>query len=122
LWKAALQEMAHHLVLTLRVCHFPPRTSKRNKVEHRLFSFITQNWHDIVVVLEDLLRDAVAGDSMAGMRWTHKSIRKRGLPVISSWNLLNHSWARTAGSREKSARLSGGLTQRHRTHQTDSAA
>jgi Rhodopirellula transposase DDE domain len=44
LWKVALQELADHLRLTLRVCHFPPGTSKWNKIEHRLFSFITQNW------------------------------------------------------------------------------
>jgi hypothetical protein len=44
LWKVALQELADHLGLLLRVCHFPPGTSKWNKIEHRLFSFITQNW------------------------------------------------------------------------------
>jgi Rhodopirellula transposase DDE domain len=44
LWKVALQELADELGLTLLVCHFPPGTSKWNKIEHRLFSFITQNW------------------------------------------------------------------------------
>jgi hypothetical protein len=44
LWKVALQQLADHVELTLRVCHFPPGTSKWNKIEHRLFSFITQNW------------------------------------------------------------------------------
>src|SRR4051794_18402704 len=44
LWKGALQDLADTLGLKLRVCHFPPGTSKWNKVEHRLFSFITQNW------------------------------------------------------------------------------
>ena len=44
LWKVALQELADDLELCLRVCHFPPGTSKWNKIEHRLFSFITQNW------------------------------------------------------------------------------
>ena len=44
LWKVALQELADQVGLTLRVCHFPPGTSKWNKIEHRLFSFITQNW------------------------------------------------------------------------------
>ncbi len=44
LWKVALQDLADHLGLILRVCHFPPGTSKWNKIEHRLFSFITQNW------------------------------------------------------------------------------
>ena len=44
LWKVALQELADRIGLTLRVCHFPPGTSKWNKIEHRLFSFITKNW------------------------------------------------------------------------------
>jgi transposase len=44
LWKVALQELANDLGLSLRVCHFPPGTSKWNKIEHRLFCFITQNW------------------------------------------------------------------------------
>lgn len=44
LWKVALQELANKLQMELVVCHFPPGTSKWNKIEHRLFSFITQNW------------------------------------------------------------------------------
>jgi len=44
LWKIALQELANEVGLTLSVCHFPPGTSKWNKIEHRLFSFITHNW------------------------------------------------------------------------------
>lgn len=44
LWKVTLQELADELGLPLYVCHFPPGTSKWNKIEHRLFSFITQNW------------------------------------------------------------------------------
>ena len=44
LWKVCLQELADDLELPLVVCHFPPGTSKWNKIEHRLFSFITQNW------------------------------------------------------------------------------
>jgi len=44
LWKVCLQQLADELGLGLTVCHFPPGTSKWNKIEHRLFSFITQNW------------------------------------------------------------------------------
>jgi hypothetical protein len=44
LWKLKLQEFADEADLTVRVCHFPPGTSKWNKVEHRLFSFISTNW------------------------------------------------------------------------------
>ncbi len=44
LWKVALQTLADGLGLRLEICHFPPGTSKWNKIEHRLFSFITKNW------------------------------------------------------------------------------
>ena len=44
LWKIALQALADELRLQLEVSHFPPGTSKWNKIEHRLFSFITKNW------------------------------------------------------------------------------
>jgi hypothetical protein len=44
LWKVALQELADELQLKLTVCHFPPGTSKWNKIEHRMFCHITQNW------------------------------------------------------------------------------
>ena len=44
LWKWELQTLADELQLPISVCHFPPGTSKWNKVEHRLFSFISQNW------------------------------------------------------------------------------
>ncbi|MGH7937880.1 MAG: ISAzo13 family transposase [Bryobacteraceae bacterium] len=44
LWKVALQDLANQTGLELQVCHFPPGTSKWNKIEHRLFCFITKNW------------------------------------------------------------------------------
>ena len=58
LWKAKLQRLATEMALQITVCHFPPGTSKWNKIEHRLFSHITLNWrgrplvsHDVVVNL-----------------------------------------------------------------------
>ena len=44
LWKLELQKLANDTGLSLSVCHFPPGTSKWNKIEHRLFSFISSNW------------------------------------------------------------------------------
>jgi len=58
LWKFCLQTLADELGLQLSVCHFPPATSKWNKIEHRMFCHITQNWrgqplvsHEVVVQL-----------------------------------------------------------------------
>jgi hypothetical protein len=44
LWKLELQRLADELAISIEVHHLPPGTSKCNKIEHRLFSFITQNW------------------------------------------------------------------------------
>ena len=44
LWKLELQYFANETGLSLSICHFPPGTSKWNKIEHRLFSFISSNW------------------------------------------------------------------------------
>jgi transposase len=56
LWKLELQKLATFMGINITVCHFPPGTSKWNKIEHRLFSFITQNWrgkplYDLVTVV-----------------------------------------------------------------------
>ena len=44
LWKFELQQLSDELGIPIHVCHFPPGTSKWNKIEHRMFSFITKNW------------------------------------------------------------------------------
>jgi hypothetical protein len=44
LWKAELQDFADETGLDVTVCHLPPGTSKWNKIEHRLWSFVSQNW------------------------------------------------------------------------------
>ena len=58
LWKVELQKLADETGLEISVCHFPPGTSKWNKIEHRLFAFITLNWrgkplisHEVIVNL-----------------------------------------------------------------------
>jgi hypothetical protein len=56
LWKMELQKLAAFMGMNITVCHFPPGTGKWNKIEHRLFSFITQNWrgkplYDLVTVV-----------------------------------------------------------------------
>ena len=60
LWKVSLQELANDLDLKLIVCHFPPGTSKWNKIEHRLFSFITQNWRGKPLVSHNVIVNLIA--------------------------------------------------------------
>ena len=60
LWKVSLQTLANDLGLKLFVCHFPPGTSKWNKIEHRLFSFITQNWRGRPLVSHQTVVNLIA--------------------------------------------------------------
>jgi len=60
LWKVSLQGLADELGLALSVCHFPPGTSKWNKIEHRLFSFITQNWRGRPLVSHQAIVNLIA--------------------------------------------------------------
>jgi hypothetical protein len=60
LWKVALQGPADDLALSLSVCHFPPGTSKWNKVEHRLFSYITRNWRGKPLVSRQAIVSLIA--------------------------------------------------------------
>jgi hypothetical protein len=60
LWKRSLQTLADDLGLTLSVCHFPPGTSKWNKIEHRLFSFITQNWRGKPLISHQAIVNLIA--------------------------------------------------------------
>jgi len=61
LWKWELQRLADELGLTITVCHLPPGTSKWNKIEHRLFSFITQNWRGKPLVSHAVIVQLIAG-------------------------------------------------------------
>jgi Rhodopirellula transposase DDE domain len=60
LWKWALQRVADDFDLTLSVCHFPPGTSKWNKIEHRLFSVISQNWRGKPLVSHQAIVNLIA--------------------------------------------------------------
>jgi Rhodopirellula transposase DDE domain len=60
LWKVALQDLASQLGLTIHVCHFPPGTSKWNKIEHRMFCHITQNWRGKPLVSHDVIINLIA--------------------------------------------------------------
>jgi hypothetical protein len=60
LWKWELQSLADETGLEISVCHFPPGTSKWNKIEHRLFSFITQNWRGKPLVSHEVIINLIA--------------------------------------------------------------
>jgi hypothetical protein len=63
LWKWELQQLADETGLEIAVCHFPPGTSKWNKIEHRLFSFISQNWRGKPLISHQVIIDLIAATS-----------------------------------------------------------
>jgi hypothetical protein len=78
LWKVELQRLADDTGLAISVCHFPPGTSKWNKVEHRLFSFISSNWRgeplrDYETVVQLIARTTTA----AGLKVTCRLDRRK---------------------------------------------
>lgn len=60
LWKVELQKLANDLGFPISVCHLPPGTSKWNKIEHRLFSFITKNWRGKPLVTHQVIVDLIS--------------------------------------------------------------
>ncbi len=69
LWKTELQRLANATGLEIAVCHFPPGTSKWNKIEHRLFSFISRNWRGRPLVSRQAVVSLIgATTSAAGLK------------------------------------------------------
>ena len=69
LWKTELQRLADHTGLKIRVMHYPPGTSKWNKIEHRLFSYISINWRAKPLVSRQTVIDLIASTTTrAGLK------------------------------------------------------
>jgi transposase len=60
LWKTELQRLADETGLDISICHLPPGTSKWNKIEHRLFSFISQNWRGKPLISHEVIVNLIA--------------------------------------------------------------
>lgn len=69
LWKVQLQRLADELGLQISVCHFPPGTSKWNKIEHRMFCHITQNWRGRPLVSHEVIIELIgATTTQSGLK------------------------------------------------------
>lgn len=60
LWKTELQNLANEIGIPIRVCHFPPGTSKWNKIEHRMFSYVSLNWRGRPLESLEVIIDLIA--------------------------------------------------------------
>jgi hypothetical protein len=69
LWKVALQDFATQSGMSIHVCHFPPGTSKWNKIEHRMFCHITKNWRGRPLVSHEVIINLIANTTTdAGLK------------------------------------------------------
>ena len=66
LWKVELQKLADALGLCISVCHFPPGTSKWNKIEHRMFCHITENWRGRPLVSHEVVVNLIGATTTKG--------------------------------------------------------
>jgi hypothetical protein len=81
LWKVCLQDLADETGLKIAVCHFPPGTSKWNKIEHRLFSFITQNWRGKPLVSHQVIVQLIAATTTDTGLKVHSEIDPNPYPA-----------------------------------------
>jgi transposase len=81
LWKLELQTLADETGLALAVSHFPPGTSKWNKIEHRLFSFISKNWRGQPLTSLKVIVSLIAGTTTRKGLQVHAEIDDRSYPA-----------------------------------------
>jgi len=78
LWKLKIQALADFICIPITVCHFPPGTSKWNKVEHRLFSFISSNWRGEPLLDYETIVNLIAGTTtVKGLKVTCRLDRRK---------------------------------------------
>ena len=99
-WKFHLQKLAEAIGIPITVCHYPPGTSKWNKIEHRLFSFISMNWKGQPLVSYETVVNLIAGTkTKSGLevratldKHTYKKGQKISSEQFEQLNLEGHSF------------------------------
>ena len=81
LWLRSLQLLANAIGLRVSVCHFPPGTSKWNKIEHRMFCHITKNWRGRPLISRDLVVDLIAAVTTAAGLTIHAELDEGRYPL-----------------------------------------
>ena len=85
LWKIELQKFANEFKLEISVCHFPPGTSKWNKIEHRLFSQISLNWRGVPLVdyetVVQLIGSVKTSKGLSVMSKLDENIYEKGMKI-----------------------------------------
>ena len=100
LWKTSLQEFANESRLEISVCHFPPGTSKWNKIEHRLFSQISKNWRgrplETIEIIISLIGSTTTKEGLSVQCVLDPNTYEKGTKVtneqMKALNLTPNSW------------------------------
>jgi Rhodopirellula transposase DDE domain len=100
LWKVELQRLANDTGLEIQACHFPPGTSKWNKVEHRLFSFISVNWRGRPLtsyqIIIDLISQTTTSTGLKVYDRLDPTVYPKKIKVtkqqIAAVNITGHEW------------------------------
>ena len=100
LWKTELQRLADETGLEIIVCHFPPGTSKWNKVEHRLFSFMSLNWRGKPLESHEVIISLIAATTTTTGLKVYAQLDKRHYPTklevtddqLAAVNITRHSF------------------------------
>ena len=111
LWKIELQHLADELGFPITVCHFPPGTSKWNKIEHRLFSHITMNWRGKPLISHEVMVSLIASTTTKtglkvhaeldrGLYPTGRAVSKKEMSEVNMVMIGPHvGWAYTISPR-----------------------
>ena len=100
LWKAEIARLAAETGLEITVCHYPPGTSKWNRIEHRMFSYITMNWRGrpltsyrtiIELISATTTETALTIRAERGTEWYQKDVKISDTD-IASLPLTRHDW------------------------------
>jgi transposase len=81
LWKVELQKLADDLGLRIAVCHFPPGTSKWNKIEHRMFCHITENWRGRPLVSREVVVNLIGHTTTKTGLEIHSELNENSYPT-----------------------------------------
>jgi hypothetical protein len=100
LWKVELQRLADDTGLEIQVCHLPPGTSKWNKIEHRLFSFISKNWRAKPLVSLEVIVNLIAATTTSTGLEVYAQLDERAYPdkikvsdsELAAVNLRGHTF------------------------------
>ncbi len=100
LWKRELQKLVNELNMTIHVCHFPPGTSKWNKIEHRMFSYISENWRGRPLITREtvvnLIGNTKTNKGLEIQSQLDENTYEKGIEVtdeeMDSLNIVKDKW------------------------------